>query len=64
MQHCYWGSLKKKDIFICLFVCLFTLLGHSSVVEHLSMVWWIVGSILHGGTIDLFLIPASAPQLA
>ena len=24
---------------------------------------WVVGSILHGGTIELFLIPASTPQL-
>ena len=27
------------------------------------MVRWVVGSILHGGPIELFLIPASAPQL-
>ena len=27
------------------------------------MVLWVVGSILHGGPIELFLVPASAPQL-
>ena len=26
------------------------------------MVLWVVGSILHGGPIELFLIPASAPR--
>ena len=27
------------------------------------MVRWVVGSILHGGPIELFVIPASAPRL-
>ena len=27
------------------------------------MVRWVVGSILHGGTIELFLVPASVPRL-
>ena len=27
------------------------------------MVRWVVGSILHGGPIKLFLVPASAPRL-
>ena len=27
------------------------------------MVQWIVGLILHGGPIELFLVPASAPRL-
>ena len=27
------------------------------------MVRWIVGSILHGGSIKLFFVPASAPRL-
>ena len=26
------------------------------------MVRWVVGSILHGGPIELFLVPASAPS--
>ena len=26
------------------------------------MVRWVVGSILHGGPIDLYLVPASVPQ--
>ena len=26
------------------------------------MVRWVVGSILHGGPIELFLVPASAPR--
>ena len=29
----------------------------------LLMVRWVVGSILQGGTIELFLVPASAPRL-
>ena len=29
----------------------------------LIMVQWVVRSILHGGPIELFLVPASAPQL-
>ena len=29
----------------------------------LLMVHWVVGSIFHGGPIELFLIPASAPSL-
>ena len=27
------------------------------------MVLWVVGSILHGGPIELFLVPDSAPRL-
>ena len=27
------------------------------------MMRWVVGSILHGGPIELFLVPASAPRL-
>ena len=27
------------------------------------MVQWVVGSILHGGPIEIFLVPASAPRL-
>ena len=27
------------------------------------MVRWVVGSILHGGSIELLLVPASAPRL-
>ena len=27
------------------------------------MMRWVTGSIIHGGPIELFLIPASAPQL-
>ena len=30
---------------------------------YLLMVRWVIGSIFHGGPIELFLIPASAPQL-
>ena len=32
-------------------------------MERSLMVRWIVGSILHGGPIELFLIPTSAPRL-
>ena len=28
------------------------------------MVRWVIGSIHHGGPIELFLVPASAPRLA
>ena len=35
----------------------------SSVVERPLMVQWIVGSILHGGLIDLFLLTASGSRL-
>ena len=34
----------------------------SSVVECLLMVRWVIGLILHGGLIELFLVPASAPR--
>ena len=34
------------------------------MVKYLLMVQWVIGSILHGGTIELFLFPASAPRLA
>ena len=27
------------------------------------MVRWVIGSILHGGPIELFLVPSSAPRL-
>ena len=37
--------------------------GRSSEVERSLMVRWVIGSILHGGPIELFLIPASAPRL-
>ena len=33
------------------------------MVEHPRMVQRVVGSISHGGPIELFLIPASAPML-
>ena len=35
----------------------------SSVVERPLMMRWVVGSILHGGSIDLFLVPPSVPRL-
>ena len=28
------------------------------------MVQWVIGSIIHGGPIELFLIPASSPRLS
>ena len=37
--------------------------GRSSEVGRSLMVRWIVGSILHGGPSELFLVPASAPHL-
>ena len=33
----------------------------SSMVQYALMVRWVFGSITHGGPIELFLIPASAP---
>ena len=47
-------------------LCLNSRLGGarcSSVVRAFVMVRWVVVSILHGGPIDLFLVPASAPRL-
>ena len=35
----------------------------SSMVEHPLMMRWVVGSILHGGPFELFLVPASVPRL-
>ena len=37
--------------------------GCSSVVEHLLMVWWVVGSIPHGVSIELLFDSTSAPSL-
>ena len=34
------------------------------MAEHPLMVQWVIGSIPLGETVDLFLIPASVPQLA
>ena len=36
---------------------------HPEWLEYSLMVRWVVGSILRGGPIELFLIPASALQL-
>ena len=33
------------------------------VVHSLLMEWLVVGLISHGGTIELFFVPASAPRL-
>ena len=33
------------------------------MVEHQLMVMWVIRSIPHGGPTELFLIPASVPQL-
>ena len=38
-------------------------LKYSSIVEHLLVVQWVIGSICHGGPNELFLVPSSAPQL-
>ena len=35
----------------------------SSEVERSLMVQWVIGSILHGGPIELSFVPASAPRL-
>ena len=37
--------------------------GRSSEVERSLMVRWVVGSIRHGGPIELFLMKASYPRL-
>ena len=36
----------------------------SSVVEGSLVVRWVVRSILHGGPIQLFLVPSNAPRLS
>ena len=33
------------------------------MVRESLKVRWVIGSILHGGPIELFLVPASAPRL-
>ena len=33
------------------------------MVESPLMVRWVIGSISHGGLIELFLVPVSAPRL-
>ena len=44
-------------------VCLGFGARYSSVIEHSLMMRWVVGSIIHVGLIELFLVPASVPQL-
>ena len=43
--------------------CIYHWVRCSSMVKHLLTVWWVVGSIHHGGPIELFLFPASAQWL-
>ena len=43
------GSIKQKTL--------------TENMEHPLMVCWVIGSIPHGGPIELFLVPTSAPQL-
>ena len=33
------------------------------IINYNNNIWWIIGLILHGGPIDLFLVPAIAPRL-
>ena len=42
---------------------LFKIARRSAVIEHLLLVQLVVGSISHGGAIELFLVPTCAPQL-
>ena len=50
-------------MWLIIIIFYYTGAGRSSEVERSLMVRWIVGSILHGGSTELFLIPASAPRL-
>ena len=45
-----FDSIVKRFV-LCLTLC------------YIIMVQWVIGSIPHGDPIELFLIPASAPQL-
>ena len=36
---------------------------YNSMVVHLLTMRWVIGTIPHGGHIELFLIPSGAPQL-
>ena len=49
-------------MYACLSVCLCLGARCSSVVECPLVVRWVVGSILHGGPIEKFLVAASAPK--
>ena len=35
----------------------------SSMIEHQLMMQWVIGSIPHGEPVELYLIPAYAPQV-
>ena len=54
---------------VCYYECIFCVMIPSvwgvrcSSVVRAFMVRWVIGSILHGGPIELFLVPASAPWL-
>ena len=57
-------------IYLCMYLyfvrCLYYLPRERDVASwegRSLMVRWVVGSIPHGGPIELFLVPASAPQL-
>ena len=59
----YLSFLFLFSLPLCVCVCVCLCHPDSVVVERLLMVRWVIGSILHGGPIELFLIPVSAPQL-
>ena len=66
--------MSPRLLCVCLYYCLYAgRFGNDLVVvaerdvapwqERSLMVRWVVGSILHGGHIEIFLVPASAPRL-
>ena len=38
-------------------------IGHSHLTNSYILMRWVIGSILHGGPIELFVVPVSAPRL-
>ena len=59
-------GIKLKHFYseaIWVIPCQFITTFEITMVERLFMVRWVIGSILHGGSIELFFIPASAPRL-
>ena len=61
-------TLLKKYLLIIIFQIILSVIkqkgeGYRSMVEHLIMLRWVIGSIPHSGFIDPFLIKTCAPRL-
>ena len=61
----WWVCMNLQWIWACKIVLPPTIFWEQDVApwyKHSLMVLWVIGSILHGGPIELFLVPASAPR--